>query len=372
MPVRSGFRRIAAFVALALVASSCGGGDDPAEGGESGTTDDESVDTVDASSTTSTTVAPIEEGSKAPFTGLPADDELLAQPAVVVKVSNNDDRSLEALVGIEHADLVIEERIEDRATRFAVIFHSDLPETVGPVRSGRSSDLDLLANLGSPILVFSGANIGVLGQLRELAAEGRVVLVANDDSDIYLVRSDEFNAPDNLFTDPGFVRQDFGDQAAPARGIVSFRTADSGPRPNSIAGRGVTVDGRDSVSFVFDPARGYVRVQDDAVHVTRDGDALIVENVVIMETVYAPSQIAAGSVDAITIGAGAVSVLIGGRQWPGTWSRATRDDGYTFRADSGEEILLEPGRTWLSLAPADTYEFSVDDETAGLVLGVDG
>jgi len=372
MSVRSRFPRIAAVVAVALMASSCGGGDDPADGGDAGNDDPESIDTVDSSTTTSTTVAPIEEGLKAPFTGLPADDDLLAQPAVVVPGSNNDDRSLEALVGIEHADLIIEERIEDRATRFAVIFHSDLPDTVGPVRSGRSSDLDLLANLGTPILVFSGANIGVLGQLRDLSAEGRVVLVANDDSDIYLVRSPEFNAPDNLFTDPGVGRQDFGDQASPARGIVSFRTADAEPRPNSVAGPGVTVSGRDSVSFVYDPARGYVRVQDEAIHTTREGDALVVENVGIMETVYAPSQIAAGSVDAITIGAGPASVLIGGRRWSGTWSRASRDDGYTCRTDSGEEILLEPGRTWRSLAQADTYEFSIDDETADLVLGTEG
>jgi len=372
MAVRFRITLFAAVVAMALMASSCGGGDDPVDGGDAGNDDSESVDTVDSSTTTSTTVAPIEEGPKAPFTGLPADEDLLAQPAVVVKVSNNDDRSLEALVGIDHADLIIEERIEDRATRFAVIFHSDLPDTVGPVRSGRSSDLDLLANLGTPILVFSGANIAVLGQLRDLAAEGRVVLVANDDSDIYLVRSAELNPPDNLFTDPGFVRQDFGDQASPARGIVSFRTADTDPRPTSAAGPGVTVVGRDSVSFVYDPTRGYVRVQDDAVHATREGDALVAENVVIMETVYAPSQIAAGSVDAITIGAGPATVLIGGRRWSGTWNRASRDDGYTFRADNGEEILLEPGRTWLSLAPVDTYEFSVDDETAGLVLGTEG
>ncbi len=369
MSASSRNRRSAVLLAVALLAVSCGGGANDADPGDDSAT---AADAVESSTTSTTVAAPIEEGPKAPFTGLPADDELLARPAVVVKVSNNDDRSLAALVGIEHADLVIEERIEDRATRFAVIFHSDLPESVGPVRSGRSSDLDLLANLGSPILVFSGANIGVLGQLRELAAEGRVVLVANDDSETYLVRSEEFNAPDNLFTDPALVRQDFGDQAAPARGIVSFRTADSESRPESVASRGVTIDGRDSVSFVHDPARGYVRVQDDAVHVTREGDALIVENVVVMETVYAPSQIAAGSVDAVTIGAGAVSVLIGGRQWSGTWSRGSRDDGYTFRTDNGEEILLEPGRTWLSLAPAGTYEFSVDDQTAGLVLGADG
>ena len=33
--------------------------------------------------------------------------------------------------------------------------------------------------------------------------------------------------------------------------------------------------------------------------------------------------------------------------------------------------MLEPGRTWITLVPADRYEFDVDVETRGLVLGGD-
>ena len=42
-----------------------------------------------------------------------------------------------------------------------------------------------------------------------------------------------------------------------------------------------------------------------------------------------------------------------------------------FNTTAGDEIVLEPGKTWISLVPADTYEFSVDLETQGLVLGGD-
>ncbi len=364
------------LIALLVLAACGGGGDDDTEdtGADdvSDSADSDSGESAPPDAPPTIIGAPIEEGPKAPFTGLSAEEDLLSEPAIVVKVDNNNEESTEALIGLDSADLVIEERIEDRATRFAAIFHSELPEEVGPVRSGRSSDLDLLSNLGTPILVFSGANIGVLGQLRELAAEGRVVLVADDASGQYHVRSTDFAAPYNLFADPLLVRADFRDQADPAQGIVSFRSTDSGPRPSGTTGVGVTVTGRDSVSFVHDPARGYVRVQDGAVHVTREGAPLIATNVVIMETVYAPSRIAAGSVDAVTIGEGQATVLIGGQRWTGTWSRETRDDGYTFHTETGEEVLLEPGRTWLSLAPADSYEFVVDSEITDMVIPGDG
>ncbi len=355
--------------ALAVVAASCGGGSsDSLTSDDVASVDIGNVSTPPSSVAPTTSAAPIEDGPKATFTGQGTNEELSAQPAVVVKVSNNDQRSRSALVGIEHADIVLEERIEDRATRFAAIFHSDLPELVGPVRSARTTDLDLLANLGNPALVFSGANIAVLRELRDFAADGLAVLVVNDDSETYHYRDLDFRAPDNLFTNPSLVLQDFRDSAGAATPILSFRDTESDTRPASVEGPGVTVEGRDTVNFVFDPARGYVRVQDGEVHATRDGHDLVVTNVVLMDVEYLANVDDPLSVDAVTVGSGPASVLIGGRRWSGTWERVARSEPYTFRTDGGAEILLEPGQSWLTMVPSGSYEFSVSAEISSLVL----
>lgn len=370
-------RAVAALIALAVLATACGGGDDePADQEVPDTSDVESdeadsTEQDDAAETATTAPVEIEEGPKAPFTGLAADEELLEQPAIVVKISNNDDRSLEALVGIEFADVVIEERIEDRATRFAVIYHSDVPELVGPVRSARTTDLHLLTNLGNPILVFSGANVNVLRDLRELALDGGVVLLVDDGTGEYLFRDTDFRAPDNLFIDATTALDDFGGDAGRPDPILTFRDAESETRPVSVDGSAVTVTGRDIVSFVFDPARGYVRVQDGAVHVTREGTPIVVTNLVVMETQYVPNATDPQSIDALTVGDGPVSVLIGGRRFDGSWSRADEASPYVFRTDDGDEIVLEPGTTWMTLAPPGSYEFGADAETQGLVLAPD-
>jgi len=364
---------------LALVAAACGGGDDPAggeadaadaasdtESGDDGGDDETTADAGGGSTDDPDDVVEIPEGPKATLTGLPADEALADTAAVVVKISNNDDRSLAALIGIEHADIVIEERIEDRATRFAAIYHSELPALVGPVRSARTTDLDLMRNLGTPILIFSGANIAVLGELRDLALDEGVVLVVNDDSETYHYRDLEFAAPDNLFTDVELVVADKGEAAGVAEAIVAFRSSDTDTRPASIDGSGFTVVGRDTVSFVHVPDVGYVRVQDGSVHRTREGVEIAVTNVVVMETAYVPNANDQASIDAISVGEGMVDVLIGGRRWAGTWSRPTAEDPYRFRNADGAEILLEPGNTWITLVPADTYEFAVEPEIADL------
>lgn len=369
MPLfRRGRRAAATLTALALVLAACGGGDDDDQGAE------RSTDSTTSSTSTTTTTTTIPAGPIAPFTGdeIDEDSELLEQPAMVVKISNNDQRSLDALIGIDEADIVIEERIEDRATRFFAIFHSSLPEVVGPIRSGRSSDLDLLAPLGTPILVYSGANASVEGQMGALAAEGGVVRVVDDGSRRYHFRDRDFRAPDNLFADLPFVLGEFGDEAGTPEAVLAYLQPADDARPEGEPGPGVTVTGRDIVSFVFVEGEGYVRIQDGKVHVTREDEPLVVDNVVILETSYDPSSFAPGSIDAVTLGTGPATVLIGGEVWEGSWERPDRERGWTLLDADGTELKLDPGQTWISLAPAGTYELDVDAETAALADAVAG
>ena len=77
-----------------------------------------------------------------PLTGMPiTDPALAARPALVVKIDNHPDARPQS--GLNQADIVFELLVEG-ITRYALVFGSTLPTTVGPVRSARSSDIDLL------------------------------------------------------------------------------------------------------------------------------------------------------------------------------------------------------------------------------------
>ena len=359
------------LIIVAIVAS--GGDDGEGDLDAGGTTTTTTSTTVESTTTTSTTTLP--DLPIAPLTGLflEADSDVVEQPAIMVKISNNDNESLKALTGIDQADVVIEERIEDRATRFAAIFHTNLPTEVGAVRSGRPADIDLMANLNQPLFVFSGAFSSVLGDINRFAREGGAVLVVDDGGGVNITRDDvNLNRPDNLFADLPFLLDKFGEGAGAATPIFEFLGDDSSQSSAGVAGEAVTVRGRDIVSFVWDSARGYVRVQDGVVHITSEQIPLVTDNLVVMETIYTPSSYDPRNVDADTLGRGPVSVLIGGERFEGEWVREAATDPYTFVDAGGSPILLAPGRTWLTLVPSNSYDFIVDPEIAALVLGSEG
>lgn len=348
----------ASLLAALMVASACSGGDDA-----------QVADTTTTSSTTTTTstTTTVPLGPLAPLTGLRLEvgSELVDQPAIVVKISNNftvqDNWS-----GIDQADVVIEERIEDNATRFAVVFHSDLPQRVGPIRSGRTSDIDLLANLGHPILVYSGANPSVTGQLQRLASQDLVELVVDRDINVDLVRDTDFRKPDNLFSDLVEIDEKYGDNAGTAQPLFVY--GDASDRGISDTGDVLNVVGQNDVSFVWDASRGYVRVQDGEIHATQKGVPFAFDNVVALEVAYTRSNIDPDSVDANTLGTGPATIFIGGERWSGTWVREARADPYTFIDAAGDPLPLGPGQTWMTLVPANTYDFELDPEIAALVL----
>ncbi|NCZ61492.1 MAG: DUF3048 domain-containing protein, partial [Actinobacteria bacterium] len=59
--------------------------------------------------------------------------------------------------GLEDADVIYIEQVEGGLTRLAAIFSSVIPERVGPVRSARISDIDILSQYGRVVFAYSGA-----------------------------------------------------------------------------------------------------------------------------------------------------------------------------------------------------------------------
>ena len=89
----------------------------------------------------------------AALTGAPTDADVTSRPIVAVKIDNYGPARPQW--GIDQADAVFEENVEG-ISRFLALFHSRLPDTIGPVRSARTQDIDLLAAMNRPVFAFSG------------------------------------------------------------------------------------------------------------------------------------------------------------------------------------------------------------------------
>jgi len=329
---------------------------------------DDAAPPTTAAAVTTTTVPP----TPWPLTGLPAPEGApIRRAAIAVKVSNSSDARPQ--VGLDVADIVIEERVEG-ITRLIAIFHSTPSAPVGPIRSARDSDIDLLGALGRPVFVWGGANEGVAARVA-----GANVVSFNVDPDAAedKYRDDARVAPDNLFIDSTDAFWAKAGDASPAQPPIPVGTADGTPTgvastttvpttttpstttpattPATLPGTptpAVSVDyGGTQADFIWDAERaGWARLQDGTAHVVADGTVLAPTNVVLLVTPYGTAPSDPNSPIALTTGTGDATVLIGGNAVDATWSRPTATDPYTLTDDAtGQALILPPGRTWVGL-----------------------
>ncbi len=231
------------------------------------------------------------------------------------------------------------------------VFHSTSADPVGPIRSARDSDIDLLAALGRPVFVWGGANEGVAARVA-----GANVVSFNVDPDAAedKFRDDDRTAPDNLFitsTDAFWAKAGDASPAVAPLPVPRRVRRENAPVPGTPT-PGATVDyGGTTASFVWDEAReGWARLQDGTPHLVADGSVLAPTNVVLLVTPYGTAPSDPASPVALTTGSGDATVLIGGNAVDATWNRPTPSDPYTLTDDAtGRPLVLAPGRTWLGL-----------------------
>ncbi|MCH7790582.1 MAG: DUF3048 domain-containing protein, partial [Acidobacteria bacterium] len=118
------------------------------------------------------------------------------RPVLAVKIDNV--RAAWPQIGINQADIVFEEQVEGGLSRLVALFHSRIPETVGPVRSVRTTDVNLLANLDEPLFSHSGGNDGTTSAL----AASSLVNVGHPAKPELYYRDSGRSAPHNLLTSP--------------------------------------------------------------------------------------------------------------------------------------------------------------------------
>ncbi len=223
----------------------------------------------------STTTAPtttVATGPPYPLTGVPMVDPSVADhPAVVVKMDNSP--WARPQVGINQADIVFEILVEG-ITRFALVYGSQTPATVGPVRSARSSDIDLLAGLGTPLLAWSGANPTVTRQVETAVAQGLLIDASRGANPPEYWRDDTRQAPHNLFTSIPLLLATFGrgDTKAPQAILPIAPTGTARPASATpLAGVTINFGSGVVVQYAWDAPTatrpgGWARFQIDQLH----------------------------------------------------------------------------------------------------------
>ena len=360
--------------------------------------------TPDPTTTTTTTTLPVW-----PLTGVPdAKASGPAHPAVVVKIDNSPDSRPQT--GINEADIVYELLVEG-ITRYALVFHSNIVDPVGPVRSARSSDIDLVANLSTPLFSWSGGNAGVVGEVRNAERKGILIDASHDAASPAYYRANDRQAPHNLYVHlPQLLELKApANQGNPAP-IFNFRKVATSPSTTTTSSTSTTAKrsasttttistptttttlpgvptpgfsldfGGVRVDYVWNAAtKGWSRLQVDQTHpraksptLDTAGVQVSPENVIVQFIDYGQSPSDSRSPMALTVGSGKVLVFSDGRVVAGTWSRASAEKPTSYTAADGTPILLTSGRTWVALPRVGSAVVTLDQPTADAFLAIKG
>jgi hypothetical protein len=264
-------------------------------------------------------------------------------PALVVKVDNVP--QARPHTGLGSADAIYVEPVEGGFTRLAAVYWGRRPAVLGPVRSARETDIELLAFLRRPVLAYSGAS----SRLEPLLSAADLVHATPRTASEAFYRIDDKPSPHNLYVHP---------RELPATKPVGS-PLHTGPAP--AGGRRVNSHHVAYPSAFYDFSWS---TQDKRWRVSMDGSPLIslehgqlaartvvVQRVRIVQGANIHDSAGYPSPVAVTVGSGQVTVLRGGRAYEGTWTRSGASRETTYRTRDGDPLPLAHGPVWVLLVP---------------------
>lgn len=289
-----------------------------------------------------------------PLTGLAAPSPAAAaRPVLTVKIDNA--APARPQTGLDKADVVVEELVEGGQVRFMALFQSQESDPVGPIRSVRPVDPFVLTPFGGLVAYSGGTNRFV-----NLLRKAPLLDVGSDLEPGAYFRSKDRTAPYNLYSRTTALRA-----AAPTGARGPSKVFTFGPpvppvpatRADGIA---LALSTAISVEWRWDTsAGGWRRRMNGSDHLVSGGRPIVVANVVVQFTRYrdtdARDRSHAPVPEAAVVGAGRLVVLRDHATVSGTWSKASADAAFVYRDATGSEVSLAPGRTWIVLAPAESY-----------------
>lgn len=288
----------------------------------------------------------VDQGPRHSFTGESGSESQV----VVIKI--DDTTYAHPQVGLRSADVVYIEQVEGGLTRLAAVFSSKIPPLVGPVRSARISDIELLSQYGKVAFAYSGAQ--------------RLMLPVIASANLYDLGATRYG-PQFYYNDPS--------RTAPYAMMVKVPEllTESMNRGNALvesapmgwtfgdAPENLTQISKVHVSW---PASSYGAewsAEEDRWLLTHNGSAdlddtgyrlgprtFVIQIVSITDSMYR-DKVGGVTPFSATVGKGRCYLLRDGGYLPCLWSRPTAESGTTFTDELGNLVNFETGQIWFAL-----------------------
>ena len=291
---------------------------------------------------------------------------------VAVKVPDN--KNEHPQVGLDKADIVFVELDGYRdadgysSTRLVPVFHSRMPDGVGPVRSIRPVDVPLLSPVGA-IIGSTGAPRAVRNYVAHYRqhVEGRLTYVATKGSGSYTID------PSRVRTYQGVTYYDRAVLCHPrvlAKQTKRFRNgpqqayfpfAETEAEISTTSGKEARIihvpwkPGHSyDMSYRYDEKSGrYLRSMPWGPHVLADGTRVATANILVVRANQRYAKISGKGheepIHDILRAKGTFYYFHGGRYVTGRWAKGATDQPFQFTLADGQPLKMAPGQTYVEL-----------------------
>ncbi|NNN01743.1 MAG: DUF3048 domain-containing protein [Acidimicrobiaceae bacterium] len=294
--------------------------------------------------TVTTTSTTVHHSPVAPLSGLADPSGVsLTRPALSIKIENTP----EALPqwGVDQADVVYEEIVNGGITRLLAIFNSHAPSKVGPVRSVRPTDTQILWPLGG-IFAYSG---GAAYAIASISTVPSLKLIDESSAGAAMFRDPTRYAPHNLYAvAPSLFA--FPAKPTPPPPLFTYRQGALTLASSVVKSFVVPFPSIYPVTWTWDTTTlSWDRTLFASPDVTGTNVRESPKNVIVMWVNYV-NGIGTMSSYADLQGSGPAAIFTDGREVHAQWSRGPlKSDVVQYRTASGARVALSPGQTWVEL-----------------------
>ena len=269
---------------------------------------------------------------------------------LVVKI--DDTVSARPQIGIDRADVVYIEQVEGGLTRLAAVFSSEIPTLIGPIRSARISDIEILAQYGRVVFAYSGAQSKMLPVI---SAANLNDYGAQRQSPTIYTRDESRTSPTNMV-----LRADLLLERVRSDGREIAKSRSVGWNFGDLPTGGVAITGA-KISW---PAATYDltwSAEEERWLISNNGipnmsasgsqhgpTTFVIQIVEILPSEYG-DKFGGVTPYSKTVGTGTGFVLRDGKYFPATWSRPDELSGTTWQALDGPELAFARGQVWIAL-----------------------
>jgi hypothetical protein len=282
-----------------------------------------------------------------PLTGLkvPSDKSAaLDHPVLVAKMDNT--YASQPQVGLSKADMVVEELVEGGLTRLAAFYYSEIPGNVGPIRSMRASDIDVVSPVHAS-MVTSGAAGKTIARIKA----AKIPYYPEGSPGMY--RSSERAAPYNLFVHLNDVAKAAHVKATTPPDYFQWGDAKDLPKGVKVTTINAQFSGGHTTEWKFEngtyhnlnsfaPAGDQFPTDTVLVLRVREGDAGYLDPA----GNHVPETLLTGTGNAL--------LFHNGRMVYATWKKGdAADSQIRLTTKKGQKLTVPAGHTWVELVPVD-------------------